>query len=84
MNDRPNRHLNGNAIASVALGVAWPVIGSIAAIVLGRRARAELARPGATERGARLAAAGIAIGWFGLVGYPLMMILAFLGLASMA
>ena len=81
MHDRSTRRpLNGNAITSAACSLLWPMVGSIAAIVLGRRARRQLAEPGATERGDALARAGIVIGWVGIVAPVLGVVVAIVGL----
>lgn len=57
---------NGNAIASLVLGicalVVFPPIG-ILALVFGNRARREIAERG--DEGAGLATAGIVLGWIG-------------------
>lgn len=82
----PDRHreLNGNAIASLVCALVWPIVGSVAAVVLGRKARRQLAEPGATERGDALARAGIVIGWVGgvlaVAGWALVIV----GLGAMA
>jgi len=81
VHDRSTRRpLNGNAITSAACSLLWPMVGSIAAIVLGRRARRQLAEPGATERGDALARAGIVIGWVGIVAPVLGVVVAIVGL----
>ena len=59
---------NSKAMASVAIGILGliiPVAASIVAIVLGYRARSEIAE--GPERGAGLATTGIVLGWLGVV-----------------
>lgn len=61
---------SGAAIASLVLGVvglfAIPLITSVAAIFLGRRAQREIAEnPGLSGEG--LAKAGVILGWIGVV-----------------
>jgi hypothetical protein len=64
---RPQRRVNGLAIASVVLGVLWMGwLGSIAAVILGQRALSQIARSGGTQTGRAAALAGIAVGLFGL------------------
>jgi hypothetical protein len=70
---------SGSAIASLILGIAgffiFPVVPSIAAIVLGRSAQKEIAqKPGLGGHG--LATAGIVLGWIG-VGIGIFALLVF-------
>jgi hypothetical protein len=64
-----HRRTSGLAIASLVCGiaafVAIPVIGSIAAIVLGHSARKEIERTFGLE-GEGYASAGIILGWIGV------------------
>jgi hypothetical protein len=66
----PPPETNGKAKASLALGiagfVAFPVVCSVLAIVLGQVAREEMARR-PHETGAGLATAGIVLGILGLI-----------------
>jgi hypothetical protein len=78
------RRTSGLAIASLVCGiaafVAIPVIGSIAAIVLGRSARNEIeSTPGLEGEG--YASAGIILGWIG-VGLMILGIVLLIGLAA--
>lgn len=74
---------SGNAIASLALGVAgfvlFPLIPSILAITFGHAARREIAqKPGTGGEG--LATAGIVLGWIGVAfaAFGLLLLLLFL------
>jgi hypothetical protein len=63
------RGTNGNAIASLVLGIAGlifiPLIPSVIAIVLGNKAKEEIARePGVGGDG--YATAGVVLGWIGV------------------
>ncbi|HMQ24549.1 MAG TPA: DUF4190 domain-containing protein [Acidimicrobiales bacterium] len=64
----PRRQANVNAIISIACGGSglgcFPL--GIAAIVLGRKARREIARSDGRQWGAELALAGMILGWVGL------------------
>jgi hypothetical protein len=56
---------NGMAIASLVLSLIWIWgVGSIAAILLGRSAKKQIARTG--QGGSGIATAGVVIGWIGL------------------
>ena len=62
------RETNGYAIASLVLGIvglSFP-IASIVALVLGYRARREIAASPETQSGDGLATAGIVLGWVGV------------------
>ena len=62
------KKVNAKAIASVLLGTVGlllPVAASIVAIVLGYRARSEIAE--GPQRGEGLATAGIILGWSGVI-----------------
>ncbi len=65
----PQAPTNGMAIASLASGIAGvtvvPLIGSIAALICGYKARGQLAAARGSERGGTLATAGIVLGWLG-------------------
>lgn len=71
---------SGKATASLILGIIGivliPIIAPIAAIVLGRRAKDEIAaNPGMT--GAGLAQAGVVLGWVSLGLFALFFVIAF-------
>lgn len=61
---------DGGAIVSLVLGILgifpFPLVLSIVALILGRRARARIARDPSLD-GAGLARAGIVLGWIGIV-----------------
>ncbi len=60
---------SGNAIASLILGIAglfvFPLIPSILAVVLGRKAREEMAADSSVG-GDGFASAGVVLGWIGI------------------
>ncbi|MCK9874908.1 protein kinase [Frankia sp. Ag45/Mut15] len=69
--------LNGRALLSVVLGLGWLFgVGSVAAVVLGQRARTQIRRH--NQRGERLATVGIGLGWtgIGLTATSLLIVLA--------
>ena len=78
----PRRQANVNAIVALALGGSgfgcFPL--GIAAIVVGRKARREIAASGGRQWGAELALAGIILGAVGLAFFVGMLVLQF-GLA---
>ena len=58
---------NGLAIASLAVGILWIFgIGSILAVVFGFIARQQIAASNGSERGSRMATAGIVLGFLGI------------------
>jgi len=58
---------NGLAIASLLFGIFWlGGIGSLAALVLGYRARREIRNSAGAQRGSSLATIGIVLGWIGI------------------
>jgi hypothetical protein len=60
---------NGYAIASLVCGIVWIWgIGSILALVFGYSAKAQIDRSGGREGGRGLAVAGIVLGWVGVAG----------------
>jgi hypothetical protein len=66
------------AIASLALGIVCLFIfgiGEIAALVLGYKARREIDMSMGQQTGRGLAVAGIVLGWVGLVGWVLYLML---------
>lgn len=79
---------NGMAIASLASGIAGvtivPLVGSIAALICGYKARRQLALAGQSERGGTLATVGIVLGWLGtaLAILGIVIFLAFFAFAS--
>lgn len=69
---------NSMAIASLALGIVCLFIfgiGEIAALVLGYKARREIDMSMGQQTGRGLAVAGIVLGWVGLVGWVLYLML---------
>ena len=78
----PTSQTNGMAVASLVAGiVGWsvfPLIASIAAVVLGHIARAQIRRTG--EQGGGLALAGLILGYTGTVvaGAAMVLIIMFL------
>lgn len=60
---------NGTAIASLVCALVWMWgLASIAAVVLGNKARNEIDASGGAETGRGLATAGIVLGWLGIAG----------------
>jgi Domain of unknown function (DUF4190) len=58
---------NGLAVASLLFGIFWfGGIGSVAALVLGYRARRQIRHSAGRERGSSLATIGIVLGWIGI------------------
>jgi Domain of unknown function (DUF4190)/Domain of unknown function (DUF1707) len=75
---QPERRVNELAIASLVVGILWiGFLGSIAAIVLGHIALAQIARSRGTQTGRPVAIVGIAFGWFGIAALVLFLGLAF-------
>jgi hypothetical protein len=67
---------NGMAIASLVLGILWLYwIGSILALIFGYVAKSEIDRSGGRETGRGLAIAGIVLGWIGVAGGVIFIIL---------
>src|SRR4051812_34846266 len=67
---------NGLAIASLTAGILWlGWLGSIAAVIFGHVALAQIKRSNGRETGQGLAIAGLVLGWFG-VGTLLLILLA--------
>src|SRR4051794_23365971 len=72
----PVPETNGLAIASLTAGILWlGWLGSIAAVIFGHVALAQIKRSGGRETGQGLAVAGLVLGWFG-VGVLLLIVLA--------
>ena len=67
---------NGMAVASLILGIVWIWgVGSIVALVLGYSAKAQIDRSGGTESGRGMAVAGIVLGWIGIGGFLVLLLL---------
>ncbi len=67
---------NGMAVASLVLGILWIYgIGAVLALVFGYISRGQIERSGGTQAGRGLAIAGIVLGWIGVVGFVLFVIL---------
>jgi Domain of unknown function (DUF4190)/Domain of unknown function (DUF1707) len=67
---------NGLAIASLTAGILWlGWLGSIAAVIFGHVALAQIKRSNGRETGQGLAVAGLVLGWLG-VGTLLLIVLA--------
>jgi uncharacterized protein DUF4190/HAAS domain-containing protein len=74
---------NGLAIASLLFGIFWlGGIGSLAALVLGYRARREIRRSAGGQRGDGLATIGIVLGWIGLAALVLAAVAVFVLLSA--
>ena len=64
---RPERRINGLAIASIVASVFWfGWLGSLAGVILGYIALGQISRSGGRQTGRAAALAGIALGYFGL------------------
>jgi Domain of unknown function (DUF4190)/Domain of unknown function (DUF1707) len=64
---RPQRRVNGLAIASIVVGVLWMWwLGSIAAVIMGHAALRQISRSGGTQTGRSVALAGLGLGYIGL------------------
>ena len=60
---------NGMAVASLVLGILWFWwIGSVLALIFGYVAKGEIDRSGGRQTGRGLAIAGIVLGWIGVAG----------------
>lgn len=67
---------NGMAVASLILGIVWIWgVGSIVALILGYSAKAQIDRSGGTESGRGMAVAGIVLGWIGIGGFLVLLLL---------
>ena len=65
----PMARTNGTAIASLVCSLVWMWgLASIAAIILGVKAKREIEASGGAETGAAFATAGIVLGWLGIAG----------------
>jgi hypothetical protein len=66
---------NGMAVASLVLGILFIYgIGSILALVFGYQAKAQIDRSGGHETGRGMAIAGIVLGWIGVAGLLILII----------
>jgi hypothetical protein len=73
----PPARTNGLAIAAMVLGIVWLYgIGSVLALVFGYTARNQIDRSGGIEQGRGMAVAGIVLGWIGVGGIILVIIIA--------
>jgi hypothetical protein len=72
----PQQSTNGFAIASMVLGILWLWwIGSILALVFGYKARNEIDASDGAQGGRGMATAGIILGWIGVGGTALIVLL---------
>ena len=79
----PAPETNGLAIASLLFGIFWlGGIGSLAALVLGYRARREIRNSAGFQRGSSLATIGIVLGWIGVALLVMAAVAAFFLLAA--
>ena len=79
----PAPETNGLAIASLLFGIFWlGGIGSLAALVLGYRARREIRRSAGFQRGSSLATIGIVLGWIGIAALVIAAVAAFVLLSA--
>ncbi|MBA2556513.1 MAG: DUF4190 domain-containing protein [Chloroflexi bacterium] len=69
-------HNNGYAVASLVLGIFWIWgVGSLLALIFGYKSKSEIDRSGGMQTGRGMAVAGIVLGWIGLAGITLIVIL---------
>jgi len=73
---RPQR-TNGNAIASLVLGLVGVGVGHVLAVVLGLRAKRQIDASNGRERGRGLAVAGLVLGWVGIAAAVVLSVLYF-------
>jgi hypothetical protein len=79
----PVPETNGLAVASLLFGIFWlGGIGSLAALVLGYRARREIRNSAGGQRGSSLATIGIVLGWIGIAALVIAAVAAFVLLAA--
>ncbi|MBA0124303.1 DUF4190 domain-containing protein [Haloechinothrix sp. YIM 98757] len=93
MSEQPGQHqsgrplpstTNGFAVASLVLGIVWFWgVGSILALVFGYVALSQIDRSAGAEGGRGMAIAGVVLGWVGVAGIVLMVVLMGLGFAWM-
>jgi hypothetical protein len=68
---------NGMAIAAMVLGILWIYgIGAILALVFGYSAKSQIDQSGGAQTGRGMAIAGIVLGWVGVGGILLIIIVA--------
>jgi hypothetical protein len=78
----PLPETNGLAVASLLFGIFWlGGIGSLAALILGYRARREIRNSAGGQRGSSLATIGIVLGWIGIAALVIAAVAAFALLA---
>jgi hypothetical protein len=81
----PVPETNGLAVASLLFGIFWlGGVGSLAALVLGYRARREIRNSAGGQRGSSLATIGIVLGWIGIAALVITAVAAFVLLAATA
>jgi uncharacterized protein DUF4190 len=73
---------NGWAIASLILSIIGAGIGSILAVIFGRKAIREIDASGGTQTGRGIAKAGIIIGWIGIAFTVLVLVGVVIALAA--
>jgi hypothetical protein len=73
---------NGWAIASLILSIIGAGIGSILAVIFGRKAIREIDASGGTQTGRGIAKAGIIIGWIGIAFMVLAIVFVVIALAA--
>jgi hypothetical protein len=72
----PVARTNGLAVASLVMGILWMYgIGAILALVFGYLAKGQISRSGGRETGRGLAIAGIVLGWIGVAGAILIIVM---------
>jgi hypothetical protein len=72
----PQRTTSGSAVASLILSIVWVGgLGSLLAVILGFIARNEIKRSNGSKSGEGMALAGIIIGFLGLAGIALLIVL---------
>lgn len=77
------QHTNSSATAALVCGILTPVtwgVTAIPAVILGHKARAEMRRTG--ERGEGQALAGVVLGWLGIGGWALFILLMMVAVVS--
>ena len=79
----PQPTTNGYAIASLVLGIVWLYgITSILALVFGYRARREIDEAQGWQTGKGLATAGIILGWIGVAGLAVVILIVLVAIAA--
>jgi len=83
MGQATTQKTNGFAIASLVLGIIWIyAVGSILALVFGYMAKKQIDESGGRESGRGMAVAGIVLGWIGVGGVILILIIVAIGASS--